>query len=202
MGQSDSVLYASLYYPNIALEGDVALLGFKDNQYFKGDCYDLELGNWDINSKWELDKKYDTIVSLRCPYFAKDPEDFIKRCHGYLNENGKLYIDWGLGDHWRFDKFKVGWVKEDEHEYYYKEDNFLWSTVWNDKFLENEQFNIFKESVKELGYEDIKKAVYEEVPSVMEFKYIEALFQADYKILTLWSGVRTQLYVLVCGVRR
>jgi len=129
MGQSDAALYANLYYPNIILEGDVALLGFENNQYFNGDCYDLKLGNWNINSEWELDKKYDTIVSLRCPYFAKDPEDFIKRCYRHLNESGKLYVDWGLGDHWRFDKFKIGWVKDGEHEYAYKEDNFLWSAV-------------------------------------------------------------------------
>ena len=35
------------------------------------------MGNWDINTDWELKKKYNTIICTRCAYFAKNPEDFI-----------------------------------------------------------------------------------------------------------------------------
>ena len=129
MGRSDQTLYQQLYYPNISLKGEIALLGFKDNQYFPGDCYDMQLKNWNINSNWELNKKYDTIICLRTAYFAKNPKDFIRRCYEHLNEDGMLYVDWGLGDHWRFENYKIGWVKNGEHEYAYKEDNFLWSAV-------------------------------------------------------------------------
>ncbi|GAG60218.1 unnamed protein product, partial [marine sediment metagenome] len=54
-----------------------ALLGFTDNEIFEGDLYDMQLGNWDINSPWELDKQYEAIICTRCAYFAEDPEDFI-----------------------------------------------------------------------------------------------------------------------------
>jgi len=105
---------------------------------FNGDLYDLSLGNWEINSEWKLPRKYDTIICTRCAYFAKDPDDFIKQCYDNLNENGLLYVDWGLGDHWRFAEFKVGWVKGGEQEYAFGDDNYLWSMVWDDTFLKNE----------------------------------------------------------------
>ena len=78
MGKSNTILtpiYKSLS-PN---KGKTALLGFTDNSLFEGDLYDLQLKNWDINSKWGLPKKYDNIISIRCPYFSKNPEDFILR---------------------------------------------------------------------------------------------------------------------------
>ena len=147
MGRSDTHLGA-FYRPHIKLNGDVALLGDADSiRAPVGDLYDLQLGNWNINSDWSLEKKYDTIVCTRCPYFAKDPEDFIRRCHDHLNPGGRLIVDWGLGDHWRFDNYKIGWVKNGEHEYHYTDDNFLWSTVWDDSFKEHEQYKSFCKKV-------------------------------------------------------
>ena len=107
MGRSDLHLYYNLYFPHIKTKpkGEVALLGFTNQDYFFGDLYDLQLGNWDINSEWSLPKKYDTIICTRCAYFAKDPKDFIKRCYNNLKKNGTLYVDWALGDHWRFDNY-------------------------------------------------------------------------------------------------
>ena len=116
MGRSDPYIY-SFYKGNIAPRGKTALLGFTDNTFFDGDLYDLQLKNWDINSSWQLHEKYDTIISLRCPYFAKDPQEFIRRCYNSLNDGGVLYADWGLGDHWRFKQYKVGWVKDGEQEH-------------------------------------------------------------------------------------
>ncbi len=202
MGRSDQTLYQQLYYPNISLKGEIALLGFKDNQYFPGDCYDMQLKNWNINSNWELNKKYDTIICLRTAYFAKNPKDFIRRCYEHLNEDGMLYVDWGLGDHWRFENYKIGWVKNGEHEYAYKEDNFLWSTTWNDKFLEDEQFKVFEKATRKFGYDNVKKTIYEEVPNVLEFERIDALFKTGYTTLTLWPEKKPQLYILVYGVKR
>ena len=110
MGRSDPHLVA-FYKPHFKLKGDVALLGEHDassalsgdvfglrtllgeGNAFRthhGDLYDLQLGNWNINSDWSLEKKYDTIICTRCPYFAKDPEDFIER-----NRHPTYrYIDW------------------------------------------------------------------------------------------------------------
>ena len=70
MGRSDPIIF-QFYRQVIRPKGKVALLGFTDNTLFDGDLYDLQLNNWDINSDWKLDKKYDTIISLRCPYFSK-----------------------------------------------------------------------------------------------------------------------------------
>ena len=118
MGRSDPHVY-NFYKHYIKPEGTTALLGFTNNNWYQGDLYDLQLNNWDINDEWELPRKYDTIICLRCPYFSKNPKDFISRCYDSLNDGGKLYVDWGLGDHWRFEEYKVGWVKNGEHEFAY-----------------------------------------------------------------------------------
>ena len=196
MGRSDPVLFR-FYSSHISPTGTVALLGYTDNKYYKGDLYDKQLGNWDINSEWVLPKKYDTIICTRCAYFAKDPEDFIRRCAANLNTNGKLYVDWGLGDHWRFDKYKIGWVKEGEHEYAYGENNFLWSTIWDDDFTQNEDYKLFAERLRPFGYENkIKESIFEEVPSVLHMKYVRKYFDVSYNILALWTD-SPQLYILL-----
>lgn len=200
MGRSDPYIF-SFYKNNIRPSGDTALLGFTNNNFFKGDLYDLRLGNWDINSDWQLDKKYDTIICTRCAYFAKEPEQFIKKCYDNLNTGGRLFVDWGLGDHWRFDDYKIGWVKNGEHEYAYKEDNFLWSTVWHDSFLENEQFNIFIQRVRKFGYEDIRKEIFEEVPKVLLAEDVEKYFSSSYSLMALWED-NPQVYILLCGVKK
>ena len=200
MGRSDPHIH-SFYKNYIKPQGEVALLGFTNNNWFNGDLYDLQLNNWNINDQWKLKKKYDTIISLRCPYFAKDPEDFIKRCYDNLNDGGFLYTDWGLGDHWRFDDYKVGWVKDGKQEYAYKDDNFLWSSVWDDSFLEDEQYKLFCTKVTKFSYKDIKKAIFQEVPKILELNVIKKYFDMTYNISTLWSD-KPQLYILISGIKK
>jgi len=201
MGNSDKYVipfYKEKINPIIS---PVALLGFSGNKSFDGDLYDLSLGNWEINSAWKLPKKYDTIICTRCAYFAKKPEDFILRCYDSLEDGGLLYVDWGLGNHWRFDKFKVGWVKEGEHEFCYSENNYLWSTVWNNRFLENDQCFLFEEEIKKYGYDSLNQAVLDEVPAVLKTTFIESLFDTSYNFLTIVSPY-LQLYILVSGVKK
>ena len=200
MGRSDPYIF-SFYRNTIKPAGDTALLGFTSNNFFNGDLYDLRLGNWDINSDWQLSKKYDTIICTRCAYFAKEPEQFIKRCYDNLNDGGQLFVDWGLGDHWRFDDYKVGWVKNGEHEYAYKEGNYLWSTIWNDSFLGNEQFNVFHQRVKKFGYKDIKKEIFQEVPRVLLTEDVEKYFSSSYSLMALWED-NPQIYILLHGVKK
>ena len=195
MGRSDPWLN-SFYTQAIKPKGATALLGFTENNFFNGDLYDLKLGNWEINSDWKLDKMYDTIISLRCPYFAKDPQAFLEKCREHLNPGGKLYADWGLGDHWRFDEYKVGWVKDGEHEFAYNENNFLWSGVWDDSFLQNEELIKFSKRVERFGYNDIKKAIHEEIPYVMQLNSIDDQYKVGYRMLALWED-RPQLYILL-----
>jgi SAM-dependent methyltransferase len=200
VGRSDPFIL-SFYKTNIQPAGDIALLGFTNNNLFHGDLYDLQLNNWDINSSWQLNKKYDTIICTRCAYFAKDPEDFIKRCYDSLNDDGRLYVDWGLGDHWRFEDYKIGWVKNGEHEHAYKEDNFLWSTIWDYSFLDDYQFEVFSKRVKKLGYDDTKKAIFEEVPKVMYLDYIKDYFSTSCTIMSLWND-NPQIYILLSGIKK
>ena len=201
MGRSNPWMH-SFYGKNIHPKGSTALLGFTKNDFFEGDLYDRQLGNWDINSDWCLPKKYDTIISLRCPYFAKDPESFIRKCHKYLNDGGLLYIDWGFGDHWRrFDNYKVGWVKDGEHEYAYDENNFLWSAMWHDSFEEKEPFKLFSKRVEKFGYSNVKESIHKEVPKILELEFVDKYFEVGYNMLTLWED-RPQLYVLVMGRKK
>ncbi len=200
MGKSDEFL-SPWWQFFVKPVGDVALLGFTNNKLFPGDLYDRSLGNWDINSDWNLNKKYDTIVCLRCAYFAKDPESFFKKCHDNLKPGGKIYIDWGLGDHWRFENYKIGWVKDGEHEHAYGEDNLLWSTVWDDAFLQDENFIKFSENVKAHGYEDTKAAIFDEVPSILMLDQVNKYFNTKYNLKTLWSD-QPQLYILLSGEKK
>jgi len=163
--------------------------------------YDLQLGNWNINSEWELPKKYDTIICLRCAYFSKNPEDFIVRCYNSLNDGGKLYVDWGLGDHWRFEDYKIGWVKNKKQEYSYHEDNYLWSTVWDDSFVANPEYNKFEQRVSKFDYTDVKKAIHEEVPSLCQIKSIKKYFDLRYNMMALWNDM-PQLYILISGRKK
>ena len=75
MGKTNPILFP-IYKSLVVPKGDVALLGFTNNDLFDGDLYDLSLGNWQINSEWKLDKKYDTIICTRCAYFFKKSRRF------------------------------------------------------------------------------------------------------------------------------
>ena len=195
MGKSDNYLIP-FYKRNVDQKGRTALLGFTDNRMFEGDLYDLQLNNWDINADWSLNGKYDTIISLRCPCFSKDPRQFIEKCHSHLNEGGRLFVDWGLGDHWRFANYKVGWCKGDEQEYAYENDNYLWSFVWSDEFLDDPEFKKFSKNVARHGYTDLKKSVVEEVPEVLGINDISQYFDVSFSTLSLWDDM-PQFYVLL-----
>jgi len=197
MGRSNTVLMP-WYKSIIEQSGETALLGFTDNNWFNGDLYDLSLENWNINSDWELTKKYDTIICLRCAYFAKDPQTLIKKCYDHLKKNGRLYIDWGLGDHWRYENYKIGWVKDGEHESYYKEDNYLWSTVWDDSFVENLDYKVFEKRVEKFGYDNVEQSIKDEVPEILDINYIKKYFDLSYNMISLWEDL-PQLYIMVSG---
>jgi len=200
MGRSDSIL-RPFYYNNISPKGRVALLGFSNNYMFDGDLYDLSLGNWNINDEnWELNGMYDTIISLRCPYFSKDPSRFVDKCCDHVNSGGEIILDWGLGDHWRFEKYKVGWVKDGEHEYAYEDDNFLWSCFWDDSFETDDQVKIFKDRIEKFGYfGSLGDHIRNEVPSILSANELirgDRFSEIGGTMLSLWEDF-PQIYILL-----
>ena len=204
MGRSDP--YVFNFYRSILPDkvfDKVALLGNQQDSEFTSsisckekDFYDLQLNNWNINNdNWKIDKKYDLVISTRCPYFSKDPKKFIDNCLEILNPGGTLCLDWGMGDHWRFENFKIGWVKDGEHEFAYKDDNFLWSTIWHNSFLEHPEFIKFQNNVEKLGYNkhDIKNDIMKEVPSILDLEEIKNL-NPHVHLFSLWED-KPQIYI-------
>ena len=183
MGKSDPFIFHEYFEALSHVTSPVstiAFLGFQGENHFtrrlpvySRDFYDRALGNWDINSDWVLPKTYDLIVCTRCAYFSKNPVLFIEKCKAHLNNGGFALIDWGLGDHWRFEKFKIGWVKDDEHEFAYHPDNFLHSCFWNDDLKSDVQAMLFWEHCQKLGYyhkrDTLESVIRNEVPSIVDY---------------------------------
>ena len=117
MGKSNYYLNP-IYEEQFPINKPIALLGFenipdfmKNKEYI--DCYDLKLNNFELNSDWKLNKKYKSIICTRCLYFCKDPINLFKKCKEYLQKDGEIFVDFGLGHHWsKFTDFKVGWKKK------------------------------------------------------------------------------------------
>lgn len=174
--------------------GFTSLIKCKNRNY-----YDLSIKNWNINSfpyKIEKDKKFDLIVCTRCAYFSKNPGKMIESFSNILKEGGILLVDWGLGDHWRFEEYAVGWKKGDQHEWAYEKSNFLWSSVWEESFLKNNQVELFSNHIRKLGYDDLSFAVREEVPEIISLEEIKnyGLFIENKDFLFLWPD-KPQLYI-------
>lgn len=200
MGQSDQIIIP-WYKQRIKPEGRTALLGFTNEHMFSGDCYDKEKRNWEINSAWGLPVSYDTIVCLRTTYFSADPQDFIKRCHASLASGGRLYMDSGYGEHWRFPDFHIGWKYGDTHQYAYGEDNKLWSGLWDDSFMRNSQVQKFVDQIRQHGYSNLKEAIYKEVPKVLELSFVKRYFEVEWHALCTVKP-HLQLYILLCGTKK
>ena len=74
--------------------------------------------------------------------------------------------------------------------------------MWDDCFLKNEQYKIFEEAVEKFGYKDVKKAIYEETPKVLDLSFVREYFEVGYDALTLWPDTKPQIYFLLCGVKK
>jgi len=186
MGKSDEFVFAEYHkllsdFLPVSLNS-VAFLGFSQENNFTRNFnvstrhfYDLSLGNWNINDSWKLKQNYDFIVCTRCAYFSKNPKDFIQRCKDNLAVGGLALIDWGLGDHWRFKDYKVGWVRDGEHEFAYSQNNFLYSCFWNDELLNHNEVQNFWNAVRnnsKFGYKDsdtLNVVIKSEVPELVEY---------------------------------
>lgn len=183
----------------------VACLGFrKKPSWIKHryvDCYDKETNGWDINHDTDLNGKYDVIVCTRTAYFSSDPESFLQFCHRNLADNGRILVDWGLGDHWRYDTFKIGWVKNGEVEQAYFEGNFLWSTMWEPSWSADHECQMFLDWCRPHGYRDLSEAIYAEVPHVMSYDIFKKYFvPSELSFHAFWPEA-PQLYILSSGIK-
>ena len=209
MGKSDRIIYPvylnfletdtpydSVGFYGQSSENDFSRMIKAKKKYF----YDLSLDNWNINSyPYHSEEKLDLIVCTRCAYFSRDPGRTVKEFTSILKKGGTILIDWGLGDHWRFKDYKVGWVKNKEQEWAYENENFLWSTVWDDSFKNNPEYKKFSKWVEKFGYYDVEKAVLEEVPQILYLKDVDNL-SMQVSIVALWEE-SPQLYVVVKAVK-
>lgn len=207
MGRSDPIVFSHYdFLIKNESHDSVAFLGFEKPSVFTDsivsdnkDFYDIGLKNWDINDEdWKIDKKYDLVVCTRCPYFSKNPAHFFESIRRITKKDGKFLVDWGLGDHWRFKNYKVGWLKDGEHEYAYGDQNFLWSTVWHDSFLQNPEFKKYQKWVEKLGYNNVKEAIDKEVPVVYDLNDLSSHFKLEVLLLSLWEE-SPQLYIMMLG---
>jgi len=207
MGKSDPFIidfYQEIFDRVSPVYKSVAILGaLRDNEFTAKihaptkhffDKFAVEPAvQWDINSEWDLGESYDLIVSTRCPYFAKNPREFIDRCLAHLNPGGHLFIDWGLGDHWRCPTYRVGWVSDNVREFAYAPDNFLHSVYWRKEFEEEHDVKLFSHAIKEKGYdESLTSIVNREVPSVCSDEL--PLVALGFKVL--WPS-EPQLYIVM-----
>ena len=213
MGRSDPHLFP-LYRALVPRASPIALLGFASARAFDDpkiealvpDLFDISFSehdsrHWNINGEWPLVERYESIVCTRCPYFARDPLEFFRNAHSSLAPGGKLFVDFGLGDHWRFVDYKVGWIKGGEHEWAYRADNFLWSCMWDESFLRDPQVQLFADRIKKFGYDDLDAAVKREVPSLVTPNELTEMFDLDVSFLALWEDA-PQLYIIVSGTAR
>lgn len=195
-----------LYSREVPREQPVAILGSQNRFVFSEnddvDLYDISFSQnnrWDINSDWSLQRSYKTIVSTRCPYFSKAPISFFERCAEHLIDDGKIFFDFGLGDHWRLDPFKIGWLKDGYHESAYFKENFLWSTLWCDEIAEHPETKKFAKWCKAFGYFDktLTEYVFDEVPKIISFSDISRFYNVEWwDVLALWPE-SPQLYIFV-----
>ncbi len=196
MGKSDPYVF-NWYQRNISVArgSRVLFLGqpghnaFTSSLEVHAEFRDITLGNWDINDGLRVEKRYDAIVCTRCAYFSSDPDRFLTECSEAAD---LVFVDWGLGDHWRFPKYRVGWRDQSEHEYadYGGKRNFLHSTVWRSDFTAHPQVQRFESLISRYGYSSLESAVRGEVPRVLE---LDSSWRCDF--LTLWPE-SPQLYIL------
>lgn len=209
MGVSDAKLTPWYREKVKNFRGKIALLGFtevpswvpKDQDYR---CFDLQLGNFDINKLsdfYDNNKEnrfgYDAVICTRVSYFCKDLDLLESVIYLITKPSGKIFIDTGIGDHWRYPIYKVGWVDNDgEHEKAYG--NQKLHSFFYDINTTNKAFHEFAEAA--LNYysednQDIHKIIAAEVPHLkIIFNLFSSWIIEDIDYLYL-PDPRPQLYI-------
>ena len=201
MGKSDPVIFPWYASRMTSLAGKrIAFLSQTEHNFLSRSLspaesyfYDISLGNWDMNQHqaWSI-PEVDAIVCTRAACFSENPKDFIERCLSSVVPGGTVFIDWGLGDHWRHRKFMVGWVSGEERvSVTYDKVHYLRSAYWTSEFEAHPEVQKFSLWISEKGYDkSLTDIIKEEVPCVTCHPSLVA-----YDAITLWQD-SPQLYVL------
>jgi len=159
------------------------------------DYYDLSRGNWQIEApSWDIaPDQYELVMCTRCPYFARDPLQLVRRLVEIARPGGTVFLDWGLGDHWRIQPYRVGWVRDGQQESvtFGSHRSVLYSCFWDDALESHEQAQSFRDAVRKHGYDDARSLgdiVRDEVP--------ELLSTAELAQLPIESPIRSDLLYL------
>jgi SAM-dependent methyltransferase len=215
MGKSDPLIFSAyskaltkevldIEYNNVCFLGNTKHNSFTSNiKASFAEFHDLNLNGWNINDlPWKINsEKFNFVSCTRCAYFSKSPETFFEELNRILAPGGRFIVDWGLGDHWRFSNYKVGWQKEGEHEHAYNDENYLWSTIWHDLFSKHPEFIKFENWIKKFGYKSVKTAINDEVPVVFNLKDANDNFIFKIDMITLWEDA-PQIYFIMTGIKK
>lgn len=165
------------------------------------DFFDLTLNNWKINDDvWPeqlRDGRYDLVICTRCPYFAEDPVAFLKKCRE-ATTNGTIFLDWGLGDHWRQQPFKIGWRRDGYHEEvtYGEHISRLYSTAWRSDLDRHDATLRFMHACGKVDpyYVDkrVSRIIKNEVPAILDLDVVKPTI---IDLLMLWPE-QPQLNIL------
>ena len=206
MGKTDAHLFPH-YKRLFQKKGDVvAIAGGTVRPPWLEDCpayelYDREIDGWSISNP-VLNTEYDNIICTRVAYFSDRPLHTIKTLAEHLKPGGQLLIDWGVGDHWRFRPYSVGWVRGQVHEWAYQEGNLLWSAYYD---TDMEYQHQFKANIKQHGYEgQLIEHLRAECPELVLKSEIEALdifepFEATH--IDFWQDY-PQLYSILPLIKK
>jgi SAM-dependent methyltransferase len=200
LGKSDAIVYPWYKSKSILPQGGhVLFLGqtrhndFTSSISCRAEFLDISLGNWEINAgPWPNDK-FDAVVCTRCAYFSSDAQAFIEKCKSMTKPGGIVFIDWGLGDHWRFKEFKVGWRSDSEEEtvLFNGHRSSLRSAFWHPRLEDHSEVQKFKTWIKKFGYEgSLTDHILRETSSVSS-----DTFNCVIDCLSIWPDA-PQLYIL------
>jgi hypothetical protein len=220
MGQTDVMLNPIYAEKTKDFNGLVLCIGFRKRPAWLprscvADCRDLyhedEDKQLDINEaieNWTIDNYdiYDGIVCTRVAYFSKSPIELVERLSIVGKKNCKILIDWGIGDHWRFEPLNVGWYHPDGvQEFAYASGNFLWSTVWNNDWAsDSEVWDFFlamerHDKKYDMTLGNTTNQILEEFPVVVNTRAFEKHMTGEWTHHMFWPEA-PQLYHIFKGV--
>ena len=211
MGRSNQYVFPwyARHLPQRRYENACVLGARGSDQFIAGidaghiEYHDITLDGWSIDDDWNPTTTYDLIVCTRCAYFVKDPAAFVRRCRMNTHRSGRVFIDWGLGDHWRKVPYLVGWrdPARSIHESVEFESptgkhvSYLWSCFWDRQLELRPEAIAFRHDIRMCGYDDdvtLTQIIEQEVPVVLDAAIQIPL---DVQLLALWPKA-PQLYIL------